>query len=730
MQERSFPLPRQSRLRVKALLQQAAAFVFILILQGIPPSPGGVRNETAPYGRIQAPVAADAAQALKKGLDSYNARRYAEALDILSGVREAESSLLGDYVLLYRGKSNFMMERHQEAVADFRLLQARYPDSPLIAQAVMDECRAFLKLGDPGSALNVLNSSKIDLNSEVLYLKGKAHQEAGEKERAIDLYMKVYSSDPGSQASALAERDLLSLSPGALSGGRNYGARLQRAENLLKAGDARKARAFLLALAQAAAPDAVSRDRRNLFFGEAEYRLGRALSALPYLRRVTGADPALHARAIYLQGACYRRLEKEESLVAARDRALKLYPESADTEELCYSVAAYFDLKNDSRALEAYRTLQRSFPGGRYAERALWKLALFPYVHKSYGEAALAFSNFLFANPRPQPAAPAMYWMGRCYEKLGDAEKARYLYARARALANDSYYGQKAREAEAGLGDAGGKTAFIPGVDFARIVRICDAIRHEPLSLPAPGQAAAPIVERASALWAADLTEFAVSELQWGSRLHPTQARALRYMMSRIFASRENHQGAISTLRILIPDYISRPVGSFPDEVRRLLFPVRYWSFVASQAERTGTDPMLILGLIRQESAFDDKARSRSNARGLMQILPSTGRTLARTERIRNYNAAKLFDPEINILLGTRHLTSLLKRYGSTELALAAYNAGSSRVDRWVSLFGKEDPAQFVEQIPFGETRNYVKQVLSNKAFYELTRSSSGGGGR
>jgi soluble lytic murein transglycosylase len=139
---------------------------------------------------------------------------------------------------------------------------------------------------------------------------------------------------------------------------------------------------------------------------------------------------------------------------------------------------------------------------------------------------------------------------------------------------------------------------------------------------------------------------------------------------------------------------------------------------------------MLILGLIRQESAFDGKARSRSNARGLMQILPSTGRTLARTERIRNYNAAKLFDPEINILLGTRHLTSLLKRYGSTELALAAYNAGSSRVDRWVSLFGKEDPAQFVEQIPFGETRNYVKQVLSNKAFYELTRSSSGGGGR
>lgn len=721
MQERSFPDPRRRLKRLTVLSALPAAFLLFLLLGDGRPSAGGVHQEAAPQSF----------QALKKGMDSYGAKRYAEALDILSGSREEESSLLGDYVLLYRGKSRLMMERHKEAVDDFRLLRTRYPESPLLGEAVLEECRALLKLGDPGSVLKVLNSSKIDPNSEVLYLKGKAHQAAGEKEKAIELYLKVYSSDPGSQASVLAERDLLSLSSGALSGGRNYRARLQRAESLLKAGEVRKARAVLLALPQASAADALSREKRSLLFGEAEYRLGRASKALPYLRKVTGADPALHARAIYLQGACYRRLEKEDSLIAARDRALKLYPASPDTEELCHSTAAYFDLKNAAaQAVEAFRTLLKFFPGGRYAERALWRLALFPYAEKNYGEAALAFSNFLFAYPKPQPAAAAMYWMGRCYQKLGDMEKARYLYSRARTLANDSYYGWRAREAEAGLGGQAGRTTFVPGLDFSRVVRTADALRYEPLSVPVPGKAAALVVERADALWGADLAEFAVSELQWGIRLHPAEERALRYRMSRILASKEKHHGVISNLRALFPDYMSRPAGSLPDEVWRLLFPLRYWDFVASQADRTGMDPILILGLIRQESAFDEKARSRSDARGLMQILPSTGRMLARAARIRNYNAGKLFDPETNILLGTRHLASLLDKYGNLELALAAYNAGASRVDRWINIFGRDDPAQFVEQIPFSETRNYVKQVLSNKALYERMRSSPEGLGR
>ncbi len=106
-----------------------------------------------------------------------------------------------------------------------------------------------------------------------------------------------------------------------------------------------------------------------------------------------------------------------------------------------------------------------------------------------------------------------------------------------------------------------------------------------------------------------------------------------------------------------------------------------------------------------------------------MQILPSTGSRLALQAGIRGYRANKLFQAETNIILGTNYLSSLIKRYGKLELALAAYNAGGSRVDLWQKKFGEVDMPEFVEQIPFSETRGYVKQVLGNRAFYALLTS-------
>jgi soluble lytic murein transglycosylase len=152
---------------------------------------------------------------------------------------------------------------------------------------------------------------------------------------------------------------------------------------------------------------------------------------------------------------------------------------------------------------------------------------------------------------------------------------------------------------------------------------------------------------------------------------------------------------------------------------------VRHWEIISAQAAKNDLSPTLILGIIRQESAFNEKARSSANARGLMQILPSTAKRIVRQARIKRYSVQKLYQPETNIVLGAQCLTSLLQRYGKPELALAAYNAGGSRVDRWLKEFGNVDMPEFVEQIPFSETRGYVKQVLSNQAIYGLLTSSA-----
>jgi soluble lytic murein transglycosylase len=697
----------------------------------------GARDETlqipavlvqpASYPQSLAAVLGD----LKKGVEYYSSERYALALQALPDDREVGETLLADYVLLYRAKSYLMMERSKEALSAFHLLQERYPGSPLIRDAIMGECQALLKLSDARSALTLLSSSKVEANSESLYYQAKSFEQAGEKGKALELYLQLYSRYPGNKFARLSEPSLLHLSPGALTGGRNYAARLLRAENLLKSGDARSARLLLITLGRFGAPDSRTSDRRLLLLAQAEQSLGRTSEALSKTQKVTAGDPDLHARAMSLQAACLRKLDRIQALLALRDKALKLYPQSPDTEEICYSVATYFDVNYDNaKARQAYQLLYDSFPRGQRAERTLWKLALFSYFEKKYSDAAAGFWKYLVQYSNPLSASSAMYWMGRCYEKLGDFGHAKYLYGRAEALGNNSYYGERARDAEAALVKSGDSSiSTVPGIDFNEVVSVCDGIQLPAMSFPEPAGAAAQTVERARRLVAAELPALALSELRWGNRRYPEYSKAICFVMSRLYQERGDFNEAIACLYSAFPDYNGRPSASLPDEVWQLFFPVRNWGIISAQAVKTRTDPSLILGLIRQESGFEADARSRANARGLMQILPSTGRKLAR-RTVPRFNSKKLYQPETNIILGTKHLANLIQVYGKEELALAAYNAGETRVDRWLQEFGKSDMVEFVEQIPFSETRNYVKQVLSNKAHYSLivSRQSSSAG--
>jgi soluble lytic murein transglycosylase len=663
----------------------------------------------------------------KQSVDAYLDKRYESALNLLPGEQDARETAVADYILLYRAKNNLMMDRDQEALEGFRALEKQFPESPLLQDALLGQCQALLKLRDAASALSVLNNPRFKKNSDSLYYQARALELAGQKEQAVERYLQYYAGYPKAGFEALAQHNLLALSPSALKGKRSYGFRLQRAENLLRTNDAREARQLLTALGPVTAPDSLNSQKRSLLLAEAEYRMGRTATALTHLRKVTTADPAMHAKALMLEGSCYRKSEREQALIAQRDKTLKLYPRSGETEELCYSVATYYDVNNEpAKAQDAYRVLQESFPKGKYAERASWKLALFHYFQKEYGEAASGFWRYLKAYPNPSSAVPAAYWLGRCYEMLGIPENARYLYRRVQAVANDSYLGLCARESEASLAKSGNtENSSVSGIAFDQVIATCDAIRIQAAFLPEPGKGVLPAIERARQLWSAELPDMAISELRWAIQRSPQDEKALSYIMARIHAGNDDYHRAIASLRGIFPDYTSMPLAALPDEIWQLLYPVHHMEIISAQAAKSQLDPCLVIGLIRQESAFNENARSAADARGLMQILPATGSKLARQARIPRYSAKKLFQPETNIALGTLYLASLVQQYGKIELALAAYNAGGSRVDRWLKEFGDVDMPEFVEKIPFSETRGYIKQVLSNRALYGLLTSSA-----
>jgi soluble lytic murein transglycosylase len=141
---------------------------------------------------------------------------------------------------------------------------------------------------------------------------------------------------------------------------------------------------------------------------------------------------------------------------------------------------------------------------------------------------------------------------------------------------------------------------------------------------------------------------------------------------------------------------------------------------VKQYAEQRGIDPYLVLALIRQESLFDTQARSSAAALGLMQLLPSTAKRIAKQAGMSSPTPEALFEPEVNLALGTQYLKNLLQRYSNNWFkAIAAYNAGESAVDRWEKEIDTDDIEEFVERIPYSETRGYVKLVMRNHRIYK-----------
>ena len=144
-----------------------------------------------------------------------------------------------------------------------------------------------------------------------------------------------------------------------------------------------------------------------------------------------------------------------------------------------------------------------------------------------------------------------------------------------------------------------------------------------------------------------------------------------------------------------------------------------YRTELESNARQHGLDPYLLAGLIRQESEFNPEAVSRANAYGLTQVRPGTGREFARREGIARFNSRQLFQPAVNLRIGSGILKSMLDRNsGKVEQTLAAYNAGPARAAEWLGWRDYREPAEFIESIPFTETRDYVQAVLRNADIY------------
>jgi soluble lytic murein transglycosylase len=173
-------------------------------------------------------------------------------------------------------------------------------------------------------------------------------------------------------------------------------------------------------------------------------------------------------------------------------------------------------------------------------------------------------------------------------------------------------------------------------------------------------------------------------------------------------------------MRRAYPQFMAEGGEALPLGILKIIFPIDHWELIQSHATAKRLDPFLVAALVAQESTFQADVRSVANAWGLMQIIPGTGRRYATTLGIKPFATSRLTDPEINVRIGTTYFSDLLRQFGDAAPALAAYNAGENRVERWLADRPGVDRDEFIDDIPFPETQNYVKRILGTAEDYRI----------
>ena len=630
--------------------------------------------------------------------------------------KAAADPLLADYALYWQALTDRAGGTNDAALAELTRYRQLYPDSAMSDAAVEELARAALAVNRPDAAVGALDGYiRTTAKASLVLLRAQAREEAaaakGEQPFAaasdyLDLVYRFPLSDEAK--TAYGKIPALQTALGEQFPGTPLTMEMARAEAFYDArhwSDVRAAYQELLPKLSGA-----DRERATLRIAQASVQLGQSPDTLA---SVTLTDPELDAERVYTLSQAERSAKVESEMFASIQRVVLQYPQSPWAEEALFAAGNYHwaNLDRDD-AVEFYRKLAATFPAGRYASIARWRIAWTAYLERK-AEAAGQIEQFVRQYPTSPYIVDALYWLGRSADRSGDTALAQGYYRAATKRFPETYFGQRAAERmqpTGGVPDRPEVASLIP---------------------PAPPLVSldGPVPEAASAAWtrAQALQSIAFdnsAELELRAAYAATHAPKLLLGAAEAAVAGGHYAAGIVAVRQLAPQLEARQVEDLPDGVWKTAYPLPYRDSLELEARRNHLDPMLVAGLIRQESAFASDAVSRSNAIGLMQLLPPTGAQMARLVKVR-FSRAQLFEPEYNVRLGTLYFSNLLAAYGTPEAALAAYNAGEQHVVAWTAGQNYEEIPEFVESIPFTETRDYVQIVLRNAELYRRIYSGA-----
>jgi soluble lytic murein transglycosylase len=600
--------------------------------------------------------------------------------------------LLGDWLDIFGADA----AAHAGDTAAVRALLARTDPTLAREWGWRSRVRGRTVAGDLAGALAAAESAANTLGearrrAEAWAAAGDLRLRRGDRDGARAAYRRAIAAAPLALAALDAARSLQEL------GELTPDDHLRIGRLYLQHGNVARGLAGLQAYLDAGRGTPLEQGQLKLEMGRALFRAARYAEAERDLLALAAAAPStrIAADALFLAARAQYRQGRVAPARATLRRTADQFPQESAATEALYLLG---DLDHDNAELQSAREYYRRAAAGRAsvneADLARMRLGGLAYQEGDYRGASRIFEEYRARHPTGRRVQQATYWAARAYAELGDQADARTRFREVRRLNPFSWYGLRAAEH---LGEEALAIPMEPAP--AQNDRIAGAVDQ-----------ALKRIELLQELDARDAVEYEVER----AKRHFDQTDGASYALAEAFNERGH---TVTGIRLGWDIY--RREGAWNPRLLRIIYPFPYRELIVAEARERGLDPFFVAGLIRQESTFSARIKSPVGAVGLMQIMPATGKSLARGAGLKEFDPELLENAELNVHLGTTYLAELLARYGNRAApALAAYNAGPHRLTFWSTFPEYADDELFAERIPFAETREYVKIVQQNARLY------------
>lgn len=631
-------------------------------------------------------------------------RAPAESLNYFR-IAQREMPVLEDYARLWLGEALLKMGDARTAADIFEFIPEAMPDTLLLTRITFRTGEAWYKAGRCDKAVPpLLRAATLGQQdpSAPAALLNVADCQARENRpvESLALLKQVWARYPQTPEGREADRRLHQA--GGPAGWRPTPEDLyNRATSLLglalheeAVGDLQK---FL-----AAAPGDPRRAEVRMKLGTALVRLKRYDQAQQVFRSLSEETGTEAGEATVWLARVYLRLGDGDRLVALSQASLRRALTLDQKAAILLLVGSWQeDQGRFDEALATYRQILQ-FDGNGQKLDAQWRIGWIHYQNGRYAEAVESLQP-LQRKDDVQVASKAQYWTARSLERLKDAKAAEVYQQLCRHYALTYYCQLVQMRAE--------PSQPVP-------------VSLEALSAAAgrPEDSRSTILQdihyqRASELKLLGMDQEAAREWAYLAERYARDRAILADLSALLSQSGATSQG-LRLARLYFRDGLERGGEAVPVVLWGVAYPTIHLPTIRAQVDG-GLDPYLVAAIIREESQYDARAVSRVGAIGLMQVMPATAQTLARRLGAPDVTRDDLFDQETNIRIGARYLTQLLQQFsGNVVLAVAAYNAGPQAVNGWVAKQNGREPDEFVELIPYQETRQYVKRVLRSYREY------------